>query len=328
MDNSSIYIIKFAKDITDLSNPSKKIDAFLEIDTENEHFSNFPILSVRTLRDKSDDNNNFLLYKFLTGNTITTEFNDREKSVSIEYQEGYTNSINLKSLIEFDSNSSSAYNDFKENYEKLLVTKIETQYYKSGRLKYIGQVVEIEDEESVKEGEGTLYYDSSKKMIKYKGGFEENEFDGSGEFLNLDGNVKLKCNNISCGIPINSAKLLFKFKDREEIVNIQFEEIWNKFHAITKQRKLDIVSSDTFVDSLAELYWEDSEKTLEQILFEDKLPSEQNIELWNLMNTLKSDMKLLSDKLDCQEIERKNEFFVLYYMILTGIGLNLIAIMF
>ena len=64
-----------------------------------------PTISVRTHQDSNDTNNIQLLYKFITSNFATVNFNDDNKVCSINYSDGYSRSISYKSLVEFDDNS-------------------------------------------------------------------------------------------------------------------------------------------------------------------------------------------------------------------------------
>ena len=298
---SNDYIIKFTKNVHDYSRTSEKVDAFLELNTNN----SIPTIAVRTHKDKFDVNNRLLFHKYITKEFAKVEFNDSNRTCTLSYRDGYSRSISYKSLVEFDDNSSSAYTTFKESFEKLLNTKSESQYHDSGRLRYVGEVLELEDEENSYNGNGTLYFDSQNNSKKYTGEFEDGEFDGAGEFFSNDGNIKIVANNISNGIPVQKGKLHINFQSREEIVDIDFSKLWQSIGIKDKRKQRSYVSSDGFVNNIAKIYWGQSDKTMEDVIFEEKSTSQQNIEIWNQMKNLNDEIKQLRFEMQKEAQSRK-----------------------
>jgi hypothetical protein len=290
------YIVKFTKNVHDYTRTSEKFDAFLGLNSTN----SIPTIVIRTCKDKFDVNNKILFHKYITKEFAKVEFNDSNRSCSLSYQDGYSRSISYKSLIEFDDNSSSAYSTFKESFEKLLNTKSESQYFDSGRLRYVGEVLELEDEENSYNGNGVLYYNTCSNSKKFIGEFEDGEFDGAGEFYNDDGNIKIVANNISNGIPVQKGKLHINFQSREEVVEIDFSRLWDTLCIKDKRHQRKIVASDNFVNETARLYWGNSDKSMDDVVFEEKSTSQQNVEIWN-------QLKEISNEINKTRLEAKTE---------------------
>lgn len=317
------YIVKFVKDAVDFSQTSEKVDGFLKLSTTN---NSVPVLHVRSHKDERDIDNHTLLYKFITKNFAEVNFDDRNRTCLLNYKDGYSRSVDYRSMIEFDENSQSAYKTFKSSFETLLNTKSETQYYASGRIRYIGEVIEIEDEEGDYNGNGTIYYDSYSNSRKYKGEFEEGEYDGSGIFYNQNSNIKILANNISNGIPNQKGKLYINFKSREEIIDFEFTDLWSKLEMADKKKQRMFVSSDKFVDKVSELYWGNFNKSMDDVIFEEKSSGNQNIELRNRIIELQTKILEMEQKSKNSEKSYKvaGQFFVV--LIFINIVLNLIAI--
>ncbi len=292
---STEYIVKFSKNTNNCLYPSDKVDGFVEL-TPSGNNSRIPTISVRTHKSSSDKDNISLLFKFITSNFAKVDFNDSDKTCSLSYNDGYSRSLSYSSLIEFDDSSSSAYSEFKKTFEDLLNSKYETEYYNSGNVKYTGNIV-TEDSERLYNGEGTLYYDTYFNKAKYIGEFEDGKFDGAGKFFNQDGNVTLIANNISNGIPVQKGKLHINFRNRQEMIDITFSELWIKLDVDDKISQRQLVKSDEFVNMVTSSYLNKTDKSINLLMFEDKSPSEQNIELWNNLqkarreiNTIRNDI--------------------------------------
>ena len=292
---SNEYIIKFRRDILDISNTSEAINAFLVLE---ESSTKVPIIVVKRLLEEKNSKAIYetLLYKFVTKNFAKVEFEDDNRKIYLEYNDGYERSIIYRSLIEFDSSSSSAYSTFKESFEKLINSKLETKYYSSGRIKYTGETLEVEDEDSIYDGYGTLYYDTSNLKKKYSGDFENNEYDGSGIFYHKDSSVVLTANNISDGIPNQKGKLTINISGEEHKIEFLFSELWEDFNLPTRKSKRDFVSDDKFVSEVAKFYWPINEKEIDDICFEEKTLEEQNLILLNEIKLLRSEIKEIINK--------------------------------
>ena len=271
---SNEYIIKFCKDILDLPFTTEKIDSFLQIEVSD--YLKIPILTVRTKKGKDDENNNTLLHKYITSDFAEVEFDDSSLNVTLSYLDGYPEKNKVKSLIEFDSNSSSAYTTFKDSFQGLLNTKTETQLFESYRTRYIGEVISMEDCENEYEGYGKLFYDNPKNTIKYEGQFENGEFDGSGIFYDSDSDVSVIANNISDGVPNQKGKLNFILKNQKSVIDFNFSKLWEKLGLTDKVDKKKLVSGDSFVKEVLKAFWSDNTKGVDEILFENKPIEEQN----------------------------------------------------
>lgn len=285
---STEYIIKFTKVIDGLFDPSVKTDGFLELSQLNNN-TKIPSISIRTHKNSSDENNLLLLFKFITSNFADVKFDDDDKKCLLTYKDGYSRSIEYKSIIEFDSNSSSAYTDFKSQFQNLINTEHQTIYYDSGRIKYIGDV-KNEDDKNLINGEGIFYHDTFFNKPKYIGEFEDNNFDGSGKFFNIDNNISLIANNISNGIPVQTGKLIVDFRNRKEIINVDFDDLWLKLNIKNKNEKRAIVKLPDFVNMIASKYLNKNERSMNQLIFEDKTSSEQNMIVWTDIQKIKEDI--------------------------------------
>lgn len=281
------YIVNFTKDVSDLANTTDKLDGFLEL-IESE--TKIPIISIRSKKDKNDDTNETLLYKFITKNFAKVEFDDNELQFYLEYKDGYNQFQTYKSLINFDQNSSSAYKTFKDSFQKLINSKLETKFYSNGRIRYTGEVLELEDEDSLLNGNGTLYYNSENNEIKYTGEFEDDEFDGSGKFYSKDKNIYLIANNISNGIPNQKGKLIIKIKNKEEVFEVNFNELWKDFDLNGKKDIKSFVNKNNFVNEVAQYYWPVEDKCIDDICFENKTLEEQNLILLNEIRNLRFEL--------------------------------------
>jgi hypothetical protein len=303
---STQYIVKFSKDMNNFNScmsSSDKVDGFVELMPSKGNYS-APSISVRTEEDSKNDNNVQLLFKFITSNFANIDFDDTLNTCSLKYRDGYSQSLEYNSLIQFDGSSSSAYSQFKKSFEELMNTKKETTYHNSGRVKYVGDMIMNDDSQSKDyNGSGILYYDNHKRTIKYQGEFENNEFDGAGTFHNIDNNITLIANNISDGIPVQKGKLHINFKNRQQVFEITFSELWEKlsFKSInkmdcTKRDQKRLVKSDDFLNIVASIYLETADKNVNQFLFEERSVSEQNLELLEQIQCLK--LELLKSRKD------------------------------
>ena len=320
---SNDYIVRFTKNVHDYTRTSENVDAFLGLNTTNR----IPAIIVRTCKDKYDVNNRVLFHKYITKEFAKVEFNDSNRTCSLSYQDGYSRSISYKSLIEFDSNSSSAYTTFKESFEKLLNTKSESQYYDSGRLRYVGEVLELEDEESSYNGNGVLYYDYCSNSKKFSGEFEDGEFDGAGEFYNQEGNIKIIANNISNGLPVQKGKLHINFQSREEVIDIDFSKLWDTLCINDKRLQRKFASSNNFVNETARLYWGHSDKSMDDVIFEEKSVTQQNVEIWNQLKDLSDEMQKMKLEAKRESLSRKTADKITVGFVLLGIILNLVVIL-
>jgi len=121
--------------------------------------------------------------------------------------------------IRFDSSSSSSHKDFMKTYEKVKTSSVVITRYNSGS----GNIkIEGPQTDDVYDGMCVEYYDNSVNSVKYIGEFEDNEYDGSGEFFSECGIIRLVANNICSGEPNGMGKLFIAGKHVE---NIKFSTI-------------------------------------------------------------------------------------------------------
>lgn len=111
-----------------------------------------------------------------------------------------TNSFELYDIITKDHKviffSNQEYQKFKDEFNIYMNRKYGNKYYKSGNLKYFGEMNKY-----IEHGEGIEYFDTPDKVIKYDGEFEDGEYDGAGRFYDKNHLFYVTANNISQGIP-------------------------------------------------------------------------------------------------------------------------------
>lgn len=108
-----------------------------------------------------------------------------------------------KYAFRFDSRSSSSEKNFYELFNKIRYKVQSVELYPSGNKKIEGT--------RTKTGYNGLcveYYDDSKLSVKYIGEFEDNMYDGEGEFISKCGNIRLICRNICSNVPNGKGKLI------------------------------------------------------------------------------------------------------------------------
>jgi len=273
---TTLDIIKFTTDGT-------TVDGYVELAKNN----GIPLITVRTDKEASSNSNQTLLYKFITKNFAQVSFDDTNTLCSLVYKDG-NNNDSIKSTISFDSNSSSAYSQFKKTFTEIANTKYETEYYPSGRVMYVGEVLYKEIDENFRErvpnGSGTMYYDIPGYKVLYTGEFESGLYDGAGTFYNQDNKISLTANNISSGIPTQKGKLNINYNKKRQTINIVFNDIWKKFNLTDKTTKMNIISSNDFVTDLAKLYWTTEDIPMDALVFYDKSLDDKYFELWQLIN--------------------------------------------
>lgn len=186
-----------------------------------------PTLIIRSKEDQNDSKNvNYI--NIIISEDLDCEYKEYSPSLFSLFSEdldcenkentnntGYTVTFkqnNQKIGIKFDQASSQSYQEFKSQLENKIATKYKTLYYDSGNLQYSGQF--IDDELS---GEGTEFYDTPDKQIKFFGEFEDDEYDGAGVFYSYDRKIEIKSNNISRGLPNGNIILIIHRKEKEDI---------------------------------------------------------------------------------------------------------------
>ena len=323
---STEYIVKFSKNIGNYLSDSTEIDGFLELTAPN-NFSRVPTISVRTCKESTHKDNVSLLFKFITSNFAEVNFDDKTHTCSMTYKDGYSRSLDYKSDIKFDSSSSSAYSKFKSEFEKLLNSKQETQYYDSGRVKYVGDI-QTKDDDSFYQGEGVIYYDSYHSRPQYIGEFEENVFDGSGKFYNYDNNIILEANNISNGIPVQKGTLHINFKHRQEVIKVDFDELWFNIGLKEKSDRREFVKSTNFVNVIASSYLDKTDKKMQQLIFEDRSSPEQSVAIWTDLQHIKEELDIMKKDTNINMNNMVTVARVLTSVMVFSILLNISALFF
>ena len=304
---STQYIVKFIKDTVET-------DSYLEL---SKNQSQIPYITIRTHKDANASDNQTLLYKFITNNFATMTFNDSILSCLFVYKDLNNDNIDISTIIKFDSNSSSAYADFKKQFTEKCNTQYETEYYASGRVLYVGEVLYVKNEKEVvidriPNGTGTLYYDLDGLKIKYTGRFDTGIFDGSGTFYNMDNKISLTANNISSGIPIQKTTLNINYGKKNKTIIIQFNEMWKKINIEDKTAKKHIVLADDFITNLTKLYWDD-EIPLDTLVFNDKTLDDKYTEIWQQLNNFNTKLDLINNKTNNIS---KNSIYKMYFLLL------------
>jgi hypothetical protein len=298
---SNQYIIKFSN-----NKYAESIDALAEI---NKTMYNVPILNV-----KSSDNNTSLLNQFITNSISEVNFDNTKME------------FNFNSFkIIFDKNSSSAYSQFKKELINMINTKFETEYYESGNIYYIGEVLSILNEETIRRvphGEGFMYYDSPDNKIKYSGEFEDGKFDGAGIFYNRTGNITLKANNITKNIPQQKGKLDVKFKSKNETFDVNFFEIWEDINVLDDKSISELVMSDDFIDRLTDFFCDYDDDTFDNLQFECKSTDEKLVEIRKQLLEITKDIDNKHN--DIIEIVRNNYYNIVIIEILLCIFISIV----
>jgi len=298
---SNQYIINFT------NNLNQNVSSYAELYKTNHEI---PVLCVQTCKDKNDKLNKVLFHQFITNSFGKVEFNDEELKFTLTYQD-------TKNDIIFDKNSSSAYTEFKNNMLTLVNSRFETEYYSSGNIMYVGEVLYTNDNR-VPNGNGIMYYDLPNHKIKYSGEFENGAFDGVGVFHDKFGIISLKANNISNGIPTQKGKLEINFKTWKESVNIDFFTVFDEIDINDNNSKVQFVMSDNFLEILAESVCNFDDTTLEELKFNEETNEDKITKIYKLL----CEIKLLQNIQENQLVE------VINYNRYNMLGLNIMAALF
>jgi hypothetical protein len=276
---SNQYIVKFIKDAS--YSESSTYDGFLELISDN----GCPTILIRTCKNSSDPKNENLLNLYVSKNMGKINFDQENLTCTINTHFKYYRII-------FDSSSSSAFSDFKTNFDISLNSKFDTEYYpKSGYLKYVGEVLYKNiDRSIVANGSGTLYYDKPGQKIRYQGEFSEGNFDGAGKFYSLDGKIVLTANNISNGVPVQKGKLEINF-GKQEVLEIKFSELWTKLNLNHKEYVKKFVLSNEFIDDILINFWDNKEVTIDEAKFKYLPDEDRQLVLYNEIKDLKKYME-------------------------------------
>lgn len=292
---STQYIVKFIKNNEDKN--SESIDSFAEL---SKTLNNSYTITVRTHKDSKNDSNQILLYKFITNNFANVEFDDIKKICYLTYSGKFDNTY-ITSLILFDDNGASAYSDFKKNLEIQLNSNYITINYKSGNIRYNGEVINHDKSlnyDSKYNGKGTEYYDTINNYPKYSGEYENGLYDGSGTFYGFNNKVHIIVNNISNGIPTQKGKLYINFDKMKDVINLEFtSEFWDKFNIYNKNSKQEFVKSNTFVNEIVHKFW--NKQYISELVFMDKSINEKYFELYQELDFIKNQLK------ETNELNRK-----------------------
>ena len=301
MQSQSQYIIQYDKNV-DSSEPPSLVDGIVELST---NMYGTDIIQVRTESNSNNEDNKFLLTSHISSNFAKVLFDDELSECMLDFSNrDYSKS---KSKIKFDKQSASAYTNFKTNLTKMINTKNETNYYSNGRVWYIGEVLYEKDSNDnvinrIANGKGTLYYNGVKPHAKYKGEFENGEFDGAGEFYSYDGKLSISAKNISNSLPIDIGFLNINFNHNPESIKIDFLEVFKKLK-LDKKAAREFVKSNDFVKDVAKLYWQNTEP-IEKSIFRDYTTEDKHVEVWNQIQQLESKIEELT-KLN-QQVTKEN----------------------
>ena len=292
---SNQYIIKFKSNLSD-----ELIESTATLSKTN---YNIPILQIRNSENK------LLFNQYITCNFAKINYNDNDLECIITQ-------FNYEYIIKFDNNSSSSFTDFKTQLTTLSNTKIETLFYESGNIKYIGDI--LINEEKIYNGSGILYYDIP-NQIKYVGEFENNKPDGAGIFYNKSGNIKLKTNNISYGIPTQKGTLEINTKYLQQTAFVNFFDIWSELNIYSNTNKLALVNSDIFIDKLAMKIFDFGELSFEDLCFHEKSIDDKVMDLRNLVIIIQKDILYNQDYMKKSFVFADNMLFAIGISIFINI---------
>ena len=313
------YIVKIFKEF---EAPVNEFDGFVIIKQPDEFFG--PTLLLQTKQDSSDKDNVRILYRYISKDFAEVGLFDNETTVMLTFKDCYTSNRFSYKLV-FDKNSKSSYNSFKKELTTLMNTSNRTLYYNSGNEKYLG-AISTENDESMMNGSGTLYYDNSNHAVKYSGEFEDNMFDGAGRFQNREGNIVLVANNISNGIPVMKGKLFINFREMKRTIEVNFLEFWTKIGVDTKLNRRTITSSNNFVKIVASQYLENGKENIEKMLFEDKTNEQQNMIIWKRLDILRKEQQSNNDTRDKQHMDLINMLTVMGFIATASLMFNFMLI--
>ena len=301
-------------------------DGFVELSKSNSK-SDISIINIRTHKDSYDKLNNTLLYKFMTSNFATFNFNDDTFICVLNYNNINCLETNTCTLI-FDKISSSAYNNFKKTFKEYYNTRYETEYYKSGNIQYCGEILYINNNR-VPNGNGIMYYDVPETKIKYEGEFESGICDGSGIFYSIDNTFSLVARNISNGIPTQKGQLLIKLSlNKTETIEIKFNEVWGKLALNDKVLKKNYVVDDNFVFNLAKLYWTNTEISLDNIVFQNKSLDDKYDELWKIIKNQELLLSNINNNINTNYnqlyniLKKQFRYFIMYILFISFIPMS------
>lgn len=194
-----------------------------------------------------DDANNYLQLHDTKENTLLCENNILKDNMRFSFRKACQTIVSFDDRmygIEFDKNSHASFSNFEKTIRKIIGTRVKEVYYKSGNPKLTGEFSDGQFN-----GECIEFYDSIKPLIKYKGEFEDGLYDGEGEFKSKDGLIRLHCNNISQGTPIDYGKLFVK--DVGEY-DIDFSKITEKYYIDLSSNNLCYECAEVVVPNLKE----------------------------------------------------------------------------
>ena len=136
----------------------------------------------------------------------------------------------------------------------------------------------------------------------------------------------MSSNNISTGVPTQKGFLHINFINKKEIIEIDFNDLWEKFKLYNKIAKINFVISDAFVNSVARYYWNKNEAPVDVFLFQDKTIKEQNVDLWYKLNIHEYKLDTITHMntdLNKKLTDINNKCAVLFILMLFSIGFSI-----
>ena len=256
-----ITIYQYKQSENDLSFKWEKLEDGYAYIIEEKYGKN---LKISIYEEEKNYNKEYLMNDFITNN-MRFDFKNLENPKRFNvFIETPTNKIGLQ----FDNNSSSAFNSFKDELEKGKSMKKLVKYYESGNIKYIGSGVDDK-----MEGEGIEFYDDKEKKYKYIGEFENNKYDGSGKFYSYNQNIELNINNISRNKPNGTCNLVLK--------SLEGVEIETKVFNISKIKNINL-NDETLCEDIANILI----PNLKDIIFNKMTIEDKLLEIHNNVNEI------------------------------------------
>ena len=139
------------------------------------------------------------------------------KTVGSTFDVEIVTRCNGKFGIRFDASSSASHASFMKTYEKVKDTSVDVTRYSNGKIKCEGPRTD-----NAYDGMCVEYHNNYSSSVKYIGEFEDDEYDGAGEFFSECGTIRLVANNICSGDPNGIGKL---FIAGRHVENVKFSAI-------------------------------------------------------------------------------------------------------
>jgi hypothetical protein len=259
----SSYIIELFKWNSDEGKYQKKDDSLLYLDEDGLLLITNEDKTKEYLRVNIRDN-----YIVILSRKKTKHASLHNTNFTIDYEmffEGY------KFGFRFDARSTSSEKNFFDLFTKVKDKREDTEYYESGNKRIEGMKTD-----NGYNGVCVEYYDEKESRIKYVGEFEDNDYDGEGEFFSKCGNLRLVCKNICSNRPNGKGKLIIGKNKEVRVLNMKDYYSYNS-------------KSDNYVNNLYKELEPEYEKIMTFIKFDSMNINEKLYYLFDELQKIKAD---------------------------------------